>query len=101
MIDVASAVRDLRERGLEYPVMWLRDMMRMHADDMEEEEEEEAERGMDDEGVGGFALVPLTEDNEKAMVDEGFLRLLMGFGFLERIVGQEVFRQGHLGNGWS
>ncbi|XP_026077819.1 protein timeless homolog [Carassius auratus] len=75
-----NMVQTLQQQGLSGPVMWLQNSLNRTADDREED------------GVSHpVALVPLTEENEDAMENKTFQKLLRTVGIREPTDGQESF----------
>ncbi|TRY66434.1 hypothetical protein DNTS_029844 [Danionella cerebrum] len=80
----AGALREmllsLRQQGLSGPLLWLQNSLNRTADDREED------------GVSHpVALVPLTEENEDAMENRSFQKLLRAVGICAPSDGQETF----------
>ncbi|XP_072522600.1 protein timeless homolog isoform X2 [Salminus brasiliensis] len=77
---VGTMAQNLRREGMSGPVLWLQNCLNRTADDREED------------GVSHpVALVPLTEDNEDAMENKGFQRLLRKIGIRAPADEQESF----------
>nr|VAX52545.1 Timeless circadian clock [Squalius carolitertii]VAX52547.1 Timeless circadian clock [Squalius pyrenaicus] len=75
-----NMVQDLQQQGLSGPVLWLQNCLNRTADDREED------------GVSyPVALVPLTEENEDAMENRAFQKLLRAVGIRAPSDGQESF----------
>uniref|UniRef100_A0AAR2M4H9 Timeless circadian clock n=1 Tax=Pygocentrus nattereri TaxID=42514 RepID=A0AAR2M4H9_PYGNA len=79
-VNVGGVVQDLRREGLSGPVLWLQNCLNRAADDREED------------GVSHpMPLVPLTEENEDAMENKSFKRLLHKIGIRPPADEQESF----------
>ncbi|KAL7837581.1 hypothetical protein SRHO_G00272920 [Serrasalmus rhombeus] len=79
-VNVGGVVQDLRREGLSGPVLWLQNCLNRAADDREED------------GVSHpMPLVPLTEENEDAMENKSFQRLLHKIGIRPPADEQESF----------
>ncbi|KAG1931105.1 protein timeless homolog [Pimephales promelas] len=77
---VRNMVQTLQQQGLSGPVLWLQNCLNRTADDREED------------GVSHpVALVPLTEENEDAMENRAFQKLLHTVGIRAPSDGQESF----------
>uniref|UniRef100_A0A8C2E0T3 Timeless circadian clock n=1 Tax=Cyprinus carpio TaxID=7962 RepID=A0A8C2E0T3_CYPCA len=75
-----NMVQTLQQQGLSGPVLWLQNSLNRTADDREED------------GVSHpVALVPLTEENEDAMENKAFQKLLRAVGIRAPTDGQESF----------
>ncbi|XP_016112157.1 protein timeless homolog, partial [Sinocyclocheilus grahami] len=75
-----NMVQTLQQQGLSGPVLWLQNSLNRTADDREED------------GVShAVALVPLTEENEDAMENKTFQKLLRTVGIRAPTDGQESF----------
>lgn len=75
-----KTVQTLQQQGLSGPVLWLQNSLNRTADDREED------------GVSHpVALVPLTEENEDAMENRSFQKLLHAVGIRAPSHGQETF----------
>uniref|UniRef100_A0A673K173 Timeless circadian clock n=1 Tax=Sinocyclocheilus rhinocerous TaxID=307959 RepID=A0A673K173_9TELE len=75
-----NMVQTLQQQGLSGPVLWLQNSLNRTADDREED------------GVSHpVALVPLTEENEDAMENKTFQKLLRTVGIRAPTDGQESF----------
>ncbi|XP_051768589.1 protein timeless homolog [Ctenopharyngodon idella] len=75
-----NMVQTLQQQGLSGPVLWLQNCLNRTADDREED------------GVSHpVALVPLTEENEDAMENRAFQKLLRTIGIRAPSDGQESF----------
>ncbi|KAL1265399.1 hypothetical protein QQF64_003426, partial [Cirrhinus molitorella] len=75
-----NMVQTLQQQGLSGPVLWLQNSLNRTADDREED------------GVSHpVALVPLTEENEDAMENRTFQKLLRSVGIRAPSDGQESF----------
>ncbi|KAM9444217.1 protein timeless homolog [Clarias gariepinus] len=79
-ISVGSMAQSLRAEGMSGPILWLQNCLNRAADDREED------------GVSHpVALVPLTEENEDAMENKKFQRLLRKVGIRAPADEQESF----------
>ncbi|XP_066527256.1 protein timeless homolog [Hoplias malabaricus] len=79
-VSVGALAQNLRREGMSGPVLWLQNCLNRAADDREED------------GVSHpVALVPLTEDNEDAMENRNFQRLLHKVGIRAPADEQESF----------
>ncbi|KPP74065.1 protein timeless-like, partial [Scleropages formosus] len=79
-INVGPVVHALRQEGMSGPILWLQNCLNRTADNKEEE------------GIAqAVPLVPLTEENENAMEDKGFQRLLRKLGIRAPADEQESF----------
>lgn len=79
-INVGSMAQSLRREGMSGAILWLQNCLNRAADDREED------------GVSHpVALVPLTEENEDAMEDKKFQRLLRKVGIRAPADEQESF----------
>ncbi|KAI7789810.1 protein timeless-like protein, partial [Triplophysa rosa] len=78
--NLRSIAQALRQQGLSGPVLWLQNSLNRTADDREED------------GVSHpLPLVPLTEENEDAMENRAFQKLLRKVGIRAPADGQESF----------
>ncbi|KAI4891573.1 hypothetical protein NFI96_016569 [Prochilodus magdalenae] len=79
-VSVGALAQNLRQEGMSGPVLWLQNCLNRTADDREED------------GVSHpVALVPLTEENEDAMENKSFQRLLRKAGIRAPADEQESF----------
>uniref|UniRef100_A0A8C8RTP0 Timeless circadian regulator n=1 Tax=Pelusios castaneus TaxID=367368 RepID=A0A8C8RTP0_9SAUR len=78
--NVQGLARRVRQGGLAGPVLWLQNCLNRAADDREE-----------DGTAQPLPLVPLSEENEDAMEDEGFQKLLRKVGIRAPANEQESF----------
>lgn len=79
-VNVETMVRSLQQEGLSGPLLWLQNCLNRTADDREEEGASHA-----------VPLVPLTEENEDAMENRSFQKLLKKVGIRAPANEQESF----------
>ncbi|KAL2091358.1 hypothetical protein ACEWY4_013621 [Coilia grayii] len=79
-VNLENMVMSLQQEGLSGPLLWLQNRLNKTADDR------------DDQGAShAVALVPLTEENEDAMENRGFQKLLKKVGIRPPANEQETF----------